>query len=133
VYLRESNTVTSTIYRKGRSDSLFLFFTDDVGPPRPVYGALNIAAGIGETVLGALRLPFDRGRMLWSGAKGIAFSVPELAFVNLRKGTLSYARLDGARTRMRLRRVGAPPRSAAGAHAAGVRLANRTGMPLRMD
>jgi hypothetical protein len=133
VYVRESNTVTSTIYRKGESDSLFLFFTDDVVPPRPLYGALNVVAGIGETVLGALRFPFDRGRTLWSGAKGIVFSVPELAFVNLRKGTLAYARSDGARTRMRVYQVGAPPRSAADAHAAGVRLANRTGTPLRID
>jgi hypothetical protein len=32
-------------------------------------------------------LPFDRGTTLWSGLKGIAFSLPELVFVNLRKGS----------------------------------------------
>jgi hypothetical protein len=103
VYLRESNTLTSTVYRKGESDSLFLFFTDDVVLPRPLYGAANILAGLGETLVGTLRAPIDGGRTLWSGARGIAFSLPELAFVNLRKGTLIYARTDQPRTALRLR------------------------------
>ena len=45
VYLRESNTLSSTIYRRNGRDSFFLFFTDDALPVRPIYGALNVAAG----------------------------------------------------------------------------------------
>jgi hypothetical protein len=98
VYLRESNTLTSTIYRRNRRDSFFLFFTDDALPVRPLYGALNVAAGAGEMAFGLLRAPLDRGRTLWSGIKGVVFSLPELAFVNLRKGTLEYGPGDPPRT-----------------------------------
>jgi len=101
VYLRESNTLTSTIYRRNQRDSLFLFFTDDSAPLRPLYGALNLAAGIGEMSLGLLRFPWDRGSTLWSGLKGVVFSLPELAFVNFRKGVLEYAPRDPPRTAMR--------------------------------
>jgi hypothetical protein len=101
VYLRESNTLTSTIYRRNERDSFFLFFTDDVVLLRPVYGAFNLVAGIGEMSLGLLRAPWDRGNTLWSGLKGAIFSLPELAFVNLRKGVLEYAPGDTPRTAMR--------------------------------
>jgi hypothetical protein len=101
VYLRESNTLTSTIYRRNQRDSFFLFFTDDSLPLRPLYGALNLAAGIGEMSLGLLQAPWDRGSTLWSGLKGVVFSLPELAFVNLRKGVLEYAPGDPPRTAMR--------------------------------
>jgi hypothetical protein len=98
VYLRESNTLTSTIYRRNDVEPFFLFFTEDALPLRPVYGALNFAAGIGEMALGVLRAPWDRGRMFTSGIKGAAFSLPELFFVNLRKGILEYAPGDTPRT-----------------------------------
>jgi len=98
VYLRESNTLTSSIYRRNDVEPFFLFFTEDALPLRPVYGALNLAAGFGEMALGVLRAPWDRGRMLTSGLKGAAFSLPELVFVNLRKGILEYAPGDTART-----------------------------------
>ncbi len=48
--------------------------------------------------LGLLRAPWDRGRMFTSGLKGAAFSLPELFFVNLRKGILEYAPGDTPRT-----------------------------------
>jgi hypothetical protein len=98
VYLRESNTLTSTIYRRNDVEPFFLFFTENALPLRPVYGALNFAAGIGEMALGVLRAPWDRGRMFTSGIKGAAFSLPELFFVNLRKGILEYAPGDTPRT-----------------------------------
>jgi len=107
VYLRESNTLTSTIYRRNDVEPLFLFFTEDSLPLRPVYGVLNFAAGIGEIAFGVLRSPWDRGRMFISGLKGAAFSVPELFFVNLRKGILEYA--PGATPRTPRRP--APPRT----------------------
>jgi hypothetical protein len=101
VYLRESNTLTSTIYRRNERDSFFLFFTDDAIPLRPVYGTFNLAAAFGEMGLGLLRAPWDRGSTLWSGLKGAVFSLPELFFVNLRKGVLEYAPGDPPRTAMR--------------------------------
>ena len=101
VYLRESNTLSSTIYRRNGRDSFFLFFTDDALPVRPLYGALNVVAGAGEMAFGVLRAPLDRGRTLWSGIKGVVFSLPELAFVNLRKGTLEYGPGDPPRTAFR--------------------------------
>jgi hypothetical protein len=101
VYLRESNTLTSTIYRRNDVEPFFLFFTEDALPLRPIYGALNFAAGIGEMALGVLRAPWDRGSMFTSGLKGAAFSLPELFFVNLRKGILEYAPGDTPRTQRR--------------------------------
>jgi hypothetical protein len=101
VYLRESNTLTSTVYRRNDVEPFFLFFTEDALPLRPVYGALNFAAGVGEMALGALRAPWDRGRMFTSGLKGAAFSLPELFFFNLRKGILEYAPGETPRTRRR--------------------------------
>jgi hypothetical protein len=65
VYLRESNTLTSTLYRRMPEDSAFLFFTDDAVAPRPLLGALNLVTGIGVAAAG----------------------LPELAFFNIRKGS----------------------------------------------
>ena len=92
VYLREANTLTSTLYRRTGDDAPFLFFTDDVVAPRPLYAAANVAAGVGAIALGAARSPFDGGRSIVTGAKGVLFSLPELVFVNIRKGTMAYGR-----------------------------------------
>jgi len=100
VYLRESNTLTSSVYRDNPRDSFFLFFTDDVVLPRPLYGALNLVAGLGQAVLGLLRLPFEGPGEVVAGAKGAFFSLPELFFVNLRKGSLDYGPSVVARTRL---------------------------------
>ncbi len=101
VYLRESNTLTSTIYRRNDTEPFFLFFTEEAAPLRPVYGALNFAAGIGEMALGIFRAPWDRGKMFTSGIIGAVFSLPELVFINLRKGILEYAPGDTPRTQRR--------------------------------
>jgi hypothetical protein len=109
-YLREANTLTSTLYRPTGDDSFFVFFTDDVAAPRPIYGAVNVAAGLGELLLGALLSPLDRGRSLWLGVKGVVFSLPELAFVNIRKGSMAYGRLAaGAGSLEGEQELGAPP------------------------
>jgi hypothetical protein len=89
-WLRESNTVTSTIYRRNPADSFFLFFTDDVVAVRPLLGVVNVAAAVGAGAAGLALLPFDHGRTLVSGLRGAVFSLPELAFVNLRKGSFTY-------------------------------------------
>jgi hypothetical protein len=90
VYLRESNTLTSTLYERSPGDSFFLLFTDDAVLPRPIYGAINLVAGLGESALGLLRLPLDGGRTLRSGLRGMFVSLPELVFFNIRKGTNEY-------------------------------------------
>lgn len=90
VFLRESNTITSTIYRRAPSDSPFLFFTEDSFLLRPVYGAFNLLAGLGESLFGLATMPFEGPNRLYLGAQGILFSLPELFFINLRKGTMEY-------------------------------------------
>ena len=90
VYFREANTLTSTIYRRNAGDSIFLFFTDDVFAPRPVYGALNLLTGIGAVFAGIPLLPFDGGKLFSAGARGVLWSLPELAFANVRKGSFFF-------------------------------------------
>ena len=87
VFLRESNTLTSTLYRKAPDDSAFLFFTDNAPAARPVFGTLNVITGLGVAAAGLAMLPVDRGELLTSGLKGAFFSLPELAFFNIRKGS----------------------------------------------
>ena len=90
VYLRESNVLTSTLYRRNPDDSLFVFFTDDAVSPRPVFGAVNLLVGTGASALGVVLAPFDGGRLLVAGLRGALWSLPELAFVNIRKGTFPF-------------------------------------------
>jgi hypothetical protein len=85
--LRETNTLTTTIYRPNPADSVFLFFTDDVVAPRPLFGLANLAVGLGAGVAGLATLPVDRGALLKAGAWGAIWSLPELLFVNIRKGS----------------------------------------------
>jgi hypothetical protein len=87
VYLRESNTLTSTLYDRHPADSHFLFFTDDAVAMRPLFGVANVLTGLGAAAAGVVAWPFDGGATLWRGLKGVAFSLPELVFVNIRKGS----------------------------------------------
>jgi len=91
VFLQESNTLTSTLYRRNPIDSAFLFFTDDVVSLRPLLGLLNVATGLGVSATGLFTVPVDGGEMLRAGLKGVLFSLPELAFFNIRKGSLPFA------------------------------------------
>ncbi|HLK12138.1 MAG TPA: hypothetical protein VKW76_12235 [Candidatus Binatia bacterium] len=93
-WLRECNVVTSTIYRRNPDDSFFLLFTDDVVALRPVFGVVNLIAGLGAGALGLALLPVDGGHMAVAGLRGVVFSLPELGFVNLRKGSFDYVRRD---------------------------------------
>ena len=91
VYLRESNTLTSTLYVSHPEDSAFLFFTDDALPVRPLLGAANLVTGLGVSAAGLFTAAVDRGATLRAGLRGILFSLPELVFFNIRKGSLLYA------------------------------------------
>jgi hypothetical protein len=88
--LREGNVFTSPVYRRPPADSAFLLFTDDVFWPRPVYGALNLGYSLLYTGAGLFRLPFDGHAPLLRGVRGALFSLPELVFVNVRKGSFEY-------------------------------------------
>jgi hypothetical protein len=87
VALRESNTLTAHSYRRGVRDSFFLFFTDEAGLLRPLFGAFNLTAALGESAWGVPLAAVDGGDTLRSGLRGALTSLPELAFGNIRKGS----------------------------------------------
>jgi hypothetical protein len=86
--IRESITLTSTVYRPSLEDGIFLFFTDGPVLPRPLLGGLNLLAASGAAAVGIAALPFDHGAILGAALRGALFSLPELAFVNIRKGSI---------------------------------------------
>ncbi len=90
IALRESNIVSSRLYKYNPDDALFVFFTDDNMLFRPLFGLVNTAAGIGQSVYGVFSWPLDSGKNLQSGATGILMSLPELVFFNMRKGSYKY-------------------------------------------
>ena len=75
------------LFRVQPRDSIFLFFTDDAVLPRPLFGAVNLVTGLAASAAGLAMLPVDGGEMLWAGLRGALFSLPELIFRNIRKGT----------------------------------------------
>jgi len=87
VWLRELSPLTGHAYARNPADGWFLFFTDGVPWLRPLLGAANLVAGVGESAWGVLRLPVDGGQTLLLGAENALLSLPELLFVNIRKGT----------------------------------------------
>ncbi|TGK00328.1 hypothetical protein EHQ53_04350 [Leptospira langatensis] len=91
IYFREANTLTSSVYRSNEDDPSFLFFTDDLFLLRPVYGVLNLGWGLGNSVLGIFTLPFDKGKRIQNGLQSAFFSLPELVFFNIRKGSFPNA------------------------------------------
>jgi len=87
-WFRENNTLTSTLYdASATDDGVFLFFTDDVILPRPLLGAANFAYAGVHGVGGLLLAPFDRARLLWRSVRGMFYSLPEVFFFNIRKGS----------------------------------------------
>jgi len=90
IYLRECNTLTSTIYHGVKGDTPFLFFTDDVIWIRPVYGVINTLYGFLSATLGVFNLPLDGGDLSLEGLKGAMYSIPEIFFFNIRKGSFNY-------------------------------------------
>ena len=87
VFARESNTLTSTLYAAPADDSAFLLFTDDAVAARPLFGAINVVAGLGVAAAGVATAPVDGGARLIAGLRGALFSLPELVFFNIRKGS----------------------------------------------
>lgn len=88
--LREASPLTSSLRRAARRDSIFLLFTDDLPWVRPAIGTANLATGVGAAAVGLALAPFDDADTLVAGLRGILFSLPELAFVNIRKGAFEW-------------------------------------------
>ncbi len=91
---KESFTFGSSIYKPNREDHFFPLFTDDVFWVRPLYGTVNLAAGIGATTIGIFASPFDKGERLQKGFQSLFFSLPEFAFFNIRKGTFPTVSIE---------------------------------------
>lgn len=89
--IAELTSFTSATYRPNPEDSFFVFFTDRPVWARPLFGAVNLAAGGVEILVGFFTGPFDSGRTLRAGLRGVFVSLPELAFFNIRKGTFPPA------------------------------------------
>jgi hypothetical protein len=98
VALRESNVWTARLYRRRDSDGSFLLFSDGGAALRPLAGILNLGYATLDGALGVLTAPFDRGDRLVRASKGLFFSLPELVFVNIRKGSFDAAGLRQARS-----------------------------------
>jgi hypothetical protein len=88
--LREAITLTSDIYTPRLRDGRFLFFTDDVVWLRPLLGVANLGFASGHGLVGLLSAPLDGGDRLRAAASGFGYSLPELFFANIRKGTFEY-------------------------------------------
>ncbi|MBX3025857.1 hypothetical protein KF840_13195 [bacterium] len=96
-WLAERTVFGAADYRPGPTDSTFLFFTDDAVAARPLFGGANLAVASANALLGLLTWPADRGERLRAGARGALFSLPELAFVNIRKGSTAWLTVDEVR------------------------------------
>lgn len=94
VALRESNVLSSTLHRPGFGDSTFLFFTADAAWLGPILGTMNLAWALADTTLGLLTWPVEGPRRIEAGVRGALYSIPELGFTPLRKG--SWAFVDDA-------------------------------------
>jgi hypothetical protein len=88
--LVESSALTSSIYAPRLRDSTFLFFTDGVFWRRPLFGLANLGYAAGSSVVGLVAAPFDGAARLRAAGAGVWYSLPELAFFNIRKGTFEY-------------------------------------------
>ncbi len=86
-WLREGNTLGSTIYSPWEDDGYFLFFTDDLFLSRPIFGLANLCYGALQTLSGVVTAPIDDGLRFSRGLDGFLFSFPELFFFNIRKGS----------------------------------------------
>ncbi len=92
--IKESNTLSSDIYYPWDEDTTFLFFTDDVVYTRPLYGVGNTVYAAANMVGGVVLAPIDEGSLLKRSMRGFVFSLPELAFFNIRKGTFPATAFD---------------------------------------
>jgi hypothetical protein len=91
---RESIAPLSQLYTPRWRDGAFLLFTDDVFWRRPLYGTANLAYGLGYAAMGLVSSPVDGGARARAGLTGALWSLPELGFQNVRKGTFEFVDPD---------------------------------------
>jgi hypothetical protein len=91
VWLQESNTLSSSLYTPRIDDTPFLFFTDDLLLLRPILGITNLCWAAVHSAVGLFTLPMDGGVRIQQGMRGMFYSLPELIFSNIRKGTYGFA------------------------------------------
>ena len=88
---RESNIFSSTLYMHRNEDTTFVFFTDDAWLLRPIFGVTNLLWGAANGIGGLFTMPIDGGERFYQGLRGMFYSLPELFFSNIRKGTYGFA------------------------------------------
>jgi hypothetical protein len=87
LWFREGNTLSTTVYRSRTDDTPFLFFTDDVKWARPVLGLANLVWSTAHGLAGIFTLPVKGVEPVHQALRGMFYSLPELVFFNIRKGT----------------------------------------------
>ena len=97
IWFREANTFSSTLYEVRPEDTPFIFFTDDGWLLRPLAGVANFSYAALHGLIGILTLPFDRGGRAYQGMRGMFYSLPEIVFGNIRKGTYGAAVVTATR------------------------------------
>jgi hypothetical protein len=90
LWFREGNSISSTLYQPRTEDTPFLFFTDESVWSRPPLGLANLSWAALHVIGGVFSLPTDGSEQLWQGLRGVFYSLPELLFFNIRKGTYGY-------------------------------------------
>jgi hypothetical protein len=83
----ETSTISSRYYDWNERDSWFLFFSENRPVVRPLFGVVNLLFGGAQTIFGLGAVPFDGGQRLSRGIRGMAFSLSEVGFISVRKGT----------------------------------------------
>lgn len=86
---KESFVPTSSLYKTNTQDHTFMFFTDDTILMRPIFGIGNFFTGLSVFLWGIPMTPVDRGDRVLDGTKGMFFSLPELVFFNINKGSFT--------------------------------------------
>jgi hypothetical protein len=95
LWFQEGNTLGSTLYTPRVEDTPFLFFTDDQSWARPLLGVGNLGWATIYSVGGIFQLFAGDVDPLYQGLRGMFYSLPELVFANIRKGTYLYEDLSG--------------------------------------
>ena len=90
LWLKEGNTQTTTLYKPRTEDTPFLFFTDDIVWARPALGIANALWGAAHSIVELVQLPLRGTTQFKHSMQGIFYSLPELIFFNIRKGTYLY-------------------------------------------
>jgi hypothetical protein len=95
LWLQEGNTLSSTLYTPRTEDTPFLFFTDDQSWARPLLGVGNLGWAAVYSLGGIFSLATGNVEPFYQGLRGMFYSLPELFFANIRKGTYLQETFSG--------------------------------------